>query len=75
MMTHDDAVLDTALTVDQITARFPQAIAVLNRFGIDMCCGGGVSLEEAARRDGASLAEVREALRAVLPQEPAGRSA
>ena len=65
-MNASSAVLDTAMTVDQLTARFPEAIAVLNRFGIDMCCGGGVTLAEAADRDGAPIDEVRRALAEVL---------
>ena len=59
-------ILDTTLTVDQITARFPDAIEVLNRFGIDMCCGGGVTPAEAADRDGAPFDGVKRALAEVL---------
>jgi iron-sulfur cluster repair protein YtfE (RIC family) len=63
------------MTVDQLTARFPQAIEVLNRFGIDMCCGGGVSLKEATERDGASLDQVQRALVEVLERAAAERDA
>ncbi|MBI1808674.1 MAG: DUF542 domain-containing protein [Gemmatimonadetes bacterium] len=48
-----DATLDRTLTVNEIIARYPATIAVLNSFGIDTCCGGMTSLDEAAVRDGA----------------------
>ena len=45
-------VLDCAATVNEIVAKYPATIAIFNRYGIDSCCGGGVSVEEAAHRDG-----------------------
>lgn len=36
-------------TVDEVIARHPSTIHVLNALGIDTCCGGGASLEEAAK--------------------------
>ena len=74
-MTAEPTILDSTLTVDQITARFPEAIEVLNRFGIDMCCGGGVTLAEAAERDGAPIDEVKRALAGVLTRQPSGSRA
>ena len=74
-MKADIASLDSTLTVDQITARFPEAIEVLNRFGIDMCCGGGVTLAEAAERDGAPVHEVTKALAGVIARAAAGSPA
>ena len=57
--------IDIVSTVNEILARYPATIAVFNRFGIDSCCGGGVPIADAARRDGADfdvlLAELREA--------------
>jgi regulator of cell morphogenesis and NO signaling len=43
------------LTVNEAIQRFPDTVAVFNRFGIDACCGGAVSIAEAASRDGADL--------------------
>lgn len=55
--------LDPSLTINEIVARHPETIAVFNRFGMDTCCGGGVSVEEAARRDGLDLDQMLAALR------------
>lgn len=54
---------DRNLTINEIVARFPETIAVFNRFGLDTCCGGGVRVDEAARRDGLDAALVIAALR------------
>jgi regulator of cell morphogenesis and NO signaling len=55
--------LDPNLTINEIVARFPETIPVFNRFGLDTCCGGGVRVDEAARRDGVNVTEVLSALR------------
>ena len=57
---------DPALTINEIVALHPETIAVFNRFGLDTCCGGGVGVEEAARRDGIDANEVVAALNDVL---------
>ncbi len=43
-----DPSITSRCTVDAVIAKFPVAGAVLNGFGIDTCCGGRASLEEAA---------------------------
>lgn len=60
--------LDPSLTINEIVARHPETIAVFNRFGMDTCCGGGVSVEEAARRDGLDLDQILVALRDAVEQ-------
>jgi regulator of cell morphogenesis and NO signaling len=62
--THEDGADSRALTVNETIARFPATMAVFNRFGIDTCCGGGVTIEEAARRDGLDLDALLDALAA-----------
>jgi len=57
---------DPALTINEIVARYPETISVFNRFGLDTCCGGGVPVDEAARRDGVDANEVMAALNDVL---------
>jgi iron-sulfur cluster repair protein YtfE (RIC family) len=58
--------LDPALTINQIVAKYPQTTAVFNRFGFDTCCGGGVTVAQAAQRDGVEPEAVFSALHAVL---------
>jgi regulator of cell morphogenesis and NO signaling len=53
---------DPALTINEIVASHPEAIPVFNRFGVDTCCGGGVTVDAAARRDGIDAAAVFAAL-------------
>lgn len=57
----DNVVRPTA-TVNDTIARFPQAMAVFNRFGIDTCCGGGIAVAEAARLQNVDLALLSAAL-------------
>jgi iron-sulfur cluster repair protein YtfE (RIC family) len=51
-------------------AREPAALAVLERFGLNHCCGGHLSLREGAAAAGADLAALLRAL-----EEAAGRAA
>lgn len=41
--------LDCTWSVNDVTMRYPATIAVFNRFGVDTCCGGILSVEAAAR--------------------------
>lgn len=54
--------IDPTLTINEVVARHPETIPVFNRLGLDTCCGGGVSLTDAARRDGLDLAALLVAL-------------
>ena len=51
-------------------ARDPAALAVLERFGLNHCCGGHLSLREGAAAAGAELPVLLRAL-----EEAAGRAA
>jgi iron-sulfur cluster repair protein YtfE (RIC family) len=51
-------------TLNAIIARYPQTLPVLQRFGLDTCCGGALPLRTAAQHHGLDLAEVVAALRA-----------
>lgn len=59
--------LDCTSTVNDIIVRHPSTVAVFNRFGLDTCCGSGVTVEEAAHREGvdaeALCAALHEAVR------------
>jgi len=46
-----------------IVARYPQALPVLQRLGLDTCCGGALSLRAAAEHHGLDLDQVLGALR------------
>ena len=61
-----DNVIDTNVSVDQMVARHPETMPVFNRFGLDTCCGGGAPIADAARRDGADLDALVQALREAL---------
>lgn len=41
--------LDCSLSVTETIARYPATGAVFTSYGIDTCCGGGASVEQAAR--------------------------
>jgi hypothetical protein len=49
-------------TVDAIGRRAPHALATLRGFGIDTCCGGGLTLAQAAASAGVPMATVVRAL-------------
>jgi len=58
--------IDTSVAVNEMVARHPETMPVFNRFGLDTCCGGGAPIADAARRDGADLDELMQALRDAL---------
>ena len=57
--------IDTTASVNEILLKYPAAVSVFNELGIDACCGGDASLEEAARRDGADIDRLIAALDAI----------
>ena len=54
----DAARLDPRLPVRDLLARYPHLRSALAAHGLDTCCGGAHSLEDACRARGADLAEV-----------------
>ena len=60
--------IDPDWTVNDTLRIFPATVAVFDRFGIDACCGGAASIAAAARRDGADLVALIEALRLAAEQ-------
>ncbi len=62
--------ITSASIVNETLRKFPVTTGVFNQFGIDACCGGAVSISEAATRDGANPDELLNALNgAIGPQE------
>jgi iron-sulfur cluster repair protein YtfE (RIC family) len=51
------------MTVSEVAERFPETRAVLAREGIDLCCGGGKSVELVARAHGLDLEALLDELR------------
>lgn len=45
-------------TINSITNRYPDTIAIFAEYHIDSCCGGEKTLEEVATRHGLSLEEI-----------------
>lgn len=58
--------LDRSMTVNEIIARHPKTMPVFNELGVDTCCGGGASIDEAARRDGLDAESILTALQKAL---------
>ena len=56
------AELNSAMTINEIIARYPQTMSVFNDFGMDTCCGAGASVQDAASRDGLDVDTVMAAL-------------
>jgi len=52
----------TTMTVGEIAAEFPQATREFEKLGIDYCCGGKRTLDEACSQAGISVAEALERL-------------
>jgi regulator of cell morphogenesis and NO signaling len=51
-------------TVNEAIAANPAAVEVFARFGIDACCGGALTIAEAARRHGIDAGVLLDALHA-----------
>ncbi|WP_413217646.1 DUF542 domain-containing protein [Thermus oshimai] len=60
--------LDLKITVNEVLKAHPEAVALLNRLGLDTCCGGSLPLEEAAREAGQDPKEVLRALEEFLKE-------
>ncbi|TBH20053.1 DUF542 domain-containing protein [Thermus thermamylovorans] len=58
-------------TVNEILRRFPEAVGLLSKLGLDTCCGGAEPLEEAAKAAGQEPRAVLRALEAFLGEEEA----
>lgn len=50
------------MVVNDCIKAYPKTIGVFTQFKIDSCCGGAVSIEAAANRDGAPIDELMAAL-------------
>jgi regulator of cell morphogenesis and NO signaling len=65
-----NAAIDADTPLNAIVARYPQALPVLQRFGLDTCCGGALPLGTAAEHHNLNLDELLAALyHAVEPEQ------
>jgi iron-sulfur cluster repair protein YtfE (RIC family) len=59
--------LPLTASVNDVLRRAPLAGAVFNRYGIDTCCGGALTLAQAAESVGLEPADLVTALQPTLP--------
>lgn len=52
--------------INNVIRRFPATLEVFHRFGVDACCGGSQSIEEAAKKDGANVEALLESLNSMI---------
>lgn len=64
--------IDKNVTVREIAVENPAATGVFEKFRIDYCCGGNLSLEEACRNAGAEVGQVAEMLEKAQGNSAAG---
>lgn len=55
--------IDCSRSVNDVMAYYPSTLHVFNRFGVDTCCGGTLSVEEAVRANGLDATTLCAALR------------
>lgn len=55
--------IEPSETLNALVERFPAALPVLREFGLDTCCGGALTLPQAAAHHGIDLGQLLEALR------------
>ena len=60
--------VDTAKSVRELALEYPQATRIFEKLGIDYCCGGGKSLEEACAAQKLAVSDVLATLES--PAEP-----
>ena len=62
-------IVDGNETLNELLARAPEALPVLQRYGLDTCCGGALSLAVAAEHHSLSLPELLTAVREALGEQ------
>jgi regulator of cell morphogenesis and NO signaling len=61
--------IDAADSLNAIVARYPQALPVLKRFGLDTCCGGALPLRTVVQHHDLDLDELIAALHTALEED------
>jgi iron-sulfur cluster repair protein YtfE (RIC family) len=65
-MSLQDEVITFTSVVNDVIQSHPATTNAFNEFGIDACCGGAVSVRDAALRDGADPTALLNALNAAI---------
>lgn len=58
--------IDFKTTLNDLLNKYPDALTVLYAFHVDVCCGGGKSIEEVAKEKGFTAADLIDALKESL---------
>jgi regulator of cell morphogenesis and NO signaling len=69
MTTETLTIITPAEPLNAIVARYPQTLPILQRFGLDTCCGGSIPLGTAAEHHGLDLDELIGALREAAEEQ------
>jgi regulator of cell morphogenesis and NO signaling len=69
MTTSESRPVATTDTINAIVARYPAALPVLQRLGLDTCCGGALPLATAAAHHALDVRALLEALEAVRGEQ------
>lgn len=54
------------MIINEVINKYPQTIAVFNKFNVDACCGGGQSIEKTATADKVDVDALLKALNEAL---------
>ena len=65
-MASQDEIISVASVVNDVIQTHPATTTVFNQFGIDACCGGAASIQDAAVRDGADPVALLSALNGIM---------
>lgn len=67
---HNHTTISADDTLNALIARHPSTLPVLQRFGLDTCCGGALALRVAAEHHHLDLTQLLTALQSALVEAP-----
>jgi len=63
--------VSVGMRINEVVRLHPETVSVFHRYGMDACCGGAKTIEEAAAAHGLDLAEVLDALNGIAGRDAA----
>lgn len=60
------ATIDAGWTVNDVIVNYPETVAIFNAFGVDSCCRGDATLDQAAAETGITEEALITALRTAV---------